>query len=244
MSRVTHRAATVDLSGILYRARTDSGPSRISMPTNVYDFKLEKTLDEKVLLQEVRAISGKAAKAAVRRSLRFHSTDRTFGTIFGSVITQQTTAHALPDDTYTRQIATAAAGQSFGAFIPQGLDPASWKATATTISAKALSGGKLVVYPPRGESALTPRTISLSATWLCTVQRRARRISTVWRASASACAIQAPYAVCEGVRGPWLRVYDRRAERSFLAPTGKNFAAGMSGGIAYVLDEHTIFTCG
>ena len=110
----------------------------------VYDFQLEKTLDEKVLLKKLEKSVEKGTKASL--DLKVGNTDRSFGTILGAEITRQH-KDGLPEDTITINC-TGAGGQSFGAFIPKGLTLRLCGDT-NDYYGKGLSGGKLVVFPPK-----------------------------------------------------------------------------------------------
>ena len=110
-------AAKVDLSAILENPYLEDKDQVIFQPDKAYDFQLEKTLDEKVLLKKLGTALKKGEKASV--SVEVSNTDRTFGTIFGAEITRQH-KNGLPEDTLTVNC-KGSGGQSFGAFIPKGL---------------------------------------------------------------------------------------------------------------------------
>ena len=88
------------------------------------------------------------------------------------------TAHYACQRTPTGSTATAAAGQSFGAFLPEGVLDAGWSGDANDYFGKGLSGGKLVVYPPKGSRLYSRTRTSSSATWRCMAPPAARRLST------------------------------------------------------------------
>ena len=138
---VTRRAASVDLSRILAGCGTAAERFR---PEDVYDFHLDKTVDERVLLKhlEKQLKRGKPGRLEIEIS----STDRTLGTIFGAEITRLH-GNTLPDDTYVIHC-TGGGGQSFGAFIPKGLT-LEVEGDSNDYFGKGLSGGKLIIYPPR-----------------------------------------------------------------------------------------------
>ena len=112
---------------------------------NVYDFQLEKTMDERVILKKLKT----ALESGQKRSLEIDvtNTDRTLGTIFGAEITREY-GDTLAQDTFTIKC-NGAGGQSFGAFIPKGLT-LELVGDSNDYFGKGLSGGKLIVYPPRG----------------------------------------------------------------------------------------------
>jgi glutamate synthase (ferredoxin) len=197
-------------------------------PQDTYDFHLENTLDMKVLMKRFKLNS----KAPQSVSLTVSNTDRAFGTIFGSEITRKY-GTSLPDDVYTVHC-TGAGGQSFGAFIPNGLT-LRLEGDCNDYMGKGLSGGKLVLYPPQGstfrpeENIIAGNVALYGATggraFICGVagERFAVRNSGAT-------------AVVEGV-GDHGCEYMTGGTVVVLGQTGKNFAAGMTGGIAYVLDE-------
>ena len=111
------RAATIDLTRILENPYAGKGQKVIFDPRQVYNFELEKTLDEKVLLKELRGALDKKQKRSIE--LDVGNTNRAFGTMFGSEITRRY-PEGLEEDTFTVKC-NGAGGQSFGAFIPKGL---------------------------------------------------------------------------------------------------------------------------
>ncbi|MDE6608197.1 MAG: glutamate synthase large subunit, partial [Lachnospiraceae bacterium] len=135
----------VDLSLILSNPYEPDKQKVTFDPKQVYDFGLEKTLDEKVLLKQL----DKAISAGQKRSIEVDvtNTDRAFGTILGSEITKRL-GDEVEEDTY-RVLCNGAGGQSFGAFIPKGLT-LELVGDSNDYFGKGLSGGKLVVYPPKG----------------------------------------------------------------------------------------------
>ena len=145
-------------------------------------------------------------------------------------------ARSLPDDTMHFKF-DGSAGQSFGAFLAKGVT-LELEGDANDYVGKGLSGGKLIVYPPE-EATFVPKRTSSSATSCCTAPPAARRSSAAAPPSASASATAAP-GRDRGRGRPRLRVHDRRSRRD-PGPTGRNFAAGMSGGVAYVLGRRRRF---
>ena len=227
--RITQRAETVDLSCILNNPYIDS-PERHFDPAKAYDFALEKTVDESVFLKKM----GKALKSGKPASmeLKISSTDRTLGTIFGSEITRLH-GDSLPEDTY-RIKCYGGGGQSFGAFIPKGLTM-ELEGDSNDYLGKGLSGGKIVVYPPKGSHFRADENIIIGNVALYGATAGKAFISGV--AGERFCVRNSgAYAVVEGV-GDHGCEYMTGGRVVVLGNTGKNFAAGMSGGIAYVLDE-------
>ncbi len=199
-------------------------------PKQVYDFALEKTLDEKVLLKKL----GSALATGEPKTLELDvtNTDRAFGTIFGAEITKRY-YNTLSDDTY-RVRCNGAGGQSFGAFIPNGLT-LELAGDSNDYFGKGLSGGKLVVYPPKGSTFKQDENVIIGNVALYGATSGKAFINGV--AGERFCVRNSgAAAVVEGV-GDHGCEYMTGGRVVVLGTTGKNFAAGMSGGIAYVLDE-------
>ena len=172
-------ADRVDLSQILNNPFAKAGEKVTFDPKDVYDFKLGATLDEKVLLKKFGPAMDKKEKKNVK--VEITNTDRTVGTILGAEITRKF-GTSLEPDTYTVQC-KGAGGQSFGAFIPKGLT-LELEGDSNDYFGKGLSGGKLVVYPPKARSINRKKTSS-SETLPSTAQRAVRRTSTVSQESVS-----------------------------------------------------------
>lgn len=224
------RQKEIDLSLILANPYRDSKVRHTFDPGQVYDFELEKTLDERVLLKQLR----KALDAGQKRSLEVDvsNTDRSVGTILGSEITRRC-GDDVPEDTYHVRC-TGAGGQSFGAFIPKGLT-LELVGDSNDYFGKGLSGGKLVVYPPAGSTFEAGENVIIGNVALYGATSGKAFINGV--AGERFCVRNSgAVAVVEGV-GDHGCEYMTGGRVVVLGPTGKNFAAGMSGGIAYVLDE-------
>ena len=225
---ITHRAETLDLSSILKNPWDGQGVHFV--PEAAYDFHLERTLDESVLLEKLgKTLKGKRGG---RLDLQVSSTDRTFGTRFGSEITRQC-GSSLPDDSYVITC-HGGGGQSFGAFIPKGLT-LELEGDCNDGLGKGLSGGKLILYPPKGSAFDPGENIIVGNVALYGATSGQAYINGV--AGERFCVRNSgATAVVEGV-GDHGCEYMTGGRVVILGPTGKNFAAGMSGGIAYVLDE-------
>ena len=139
------RAATLDLSQILQNPYEGTKTPMTYNPKKIYDFELEKTLDERVLVKELLPALEKHQKRSLEVDVT--NTNRTFGTIFGSEITRRY-PEGVEEDSYVIKC-TGAGGQSFGAFIPKGLT-LELVGDGNDYFGKGLSGGKLIVYPPKG----------------------------------------------------------------------------------------------
>ena len=224
-------AARIDLSAIL-AATPDEGSTFDK--TKVYDFELEKTIDEKVLLKDksIKAAisSGKKAKCDVN----IINTDRSFGTLLGADITRHHQG-GLKEDTIVLNC-SGAAGQSFGAFIPSGFT-LKLEGDANDYFGKGLSGGKLIVKAPENAAYEAEKNILAGNVTLygatsgeCYIAGKAGERFSVRNSGA--------YAVVEGV-GEHGCEYMTGGRVVVIGETGKNFAAGMSGGVAYVYDENS-----
>ena len=227
---LTERQKEIDLSQILANPYAGTKAKVTFDPKQVYDFELEKTLDEKVLLKQL----GKAIDAHQKRSIEVDvsNTDRAFGTILGSEITKRL-GDNVEEDTY-RVLCKGAGGQSFGAFIPKGLT-LELVGDSNDYFGKGLSGGKLIVYPPKGSRFKAEENIIIGNVALYGATSGKAFINGV--AGERFCVRNSgARAVVEGV-GDHGCEYMTGGCVVVLGRTGKNFAAGMSGGIAYVLDE-------
>ena len=226
---VNERAATVDLSPILNNPWAGQAKTHFD-PADVYDFKLENTVDLREL--EPRLGTALVEGRPGRLTLQVSSTDRAVGTILGSDVTR---LHGkdLPDGTFTVQC-TGGGGQSFGAFLPQGVTLA-LEGDANDYLGKGLSGGTIVVYPPK-ESPFDPAENILVGN-VALYGATSGRVFLCGAAGERFCVRNSgATAVVEGV-GDHGCEYMTGGVAVVLGPTGKNFAAGMSGGVAYVLDE-------
>ena len=221
------RLGTVSISALL-----DSGtdaPEHFD-PDAVYDFALEKTADMRVLLPAFEETLRTRVPKTVQVSVS--SVDRTFGTVLGSEITRRCGA-TLPDDTVVVE-ARGGGGQSFGAFIPRGMT-IRLTGDSNDYFGKGLSGGKLVLCLPKessinpGENIIVGNVALYGATGgEAYINGMAGERFCVRNSGARAVVEGVGDHGCEYMTGGCVVI---------LGPTGKNFAAGMSGGVAYVLDE-------
>ena len=227
---VNERAATVDLSAILNNPYVGTGAKTHFDPADVYDFQLEDTVDLKVLEKKLgRALQKGEPK---RLELAVSSTDRAVGTILGSDITRLHGSE-LTDGTFTVKC-TGGGGQSFGAFLPRGLT-LELEGDANDYLGKGLSGGKIVVYPPKNSAFVPEDNILVGNVALYGATSGTAFLNGV--AGERFCVRNSgAAAVVEGV-GDHGCEYMTGGRVVVLGPTGRNFAAGMSGGVAYVLDE-------
>ena len=226
------KASRIDLSQIINNPFVNSDEPQRFNPADVYNFELEKTIDEKVILKQLEpAFKNKKKKHSIEIDVT--NTDRSVGTIFGSEITKHFGDNTLEDDTFKVKC-NGAGGQSFGAFIPKGLT-LELVGDSNDYFGKGLSGGKLVVYPPKGSTFKRDENIIIGNVALYGATSGNAFISGV--AGERFCVRNSgAIAVVEGV-GDHGCEYMTGGRVAILGKTGKNFAAGMSGGIAYVLDE-------
>ena len=202
---------------------------------DLYDFKLAETLDEKVISKRLKKAFREGTPETIEIDIR--NTDRSVGTAFGSEITKRF-GDGLKEDTY-RVICNGSGGQSFGAFIPNGLT-LELKGDSNDYFGKGLSGGKLIIYPPSGSTFKAEENIIIGNVALYGATSGKAFINGV--AGERFCVRNSgATAVVEGV-GEHGCEYMTGGKVVILGDTGKNFAAGMSGGVAYVLDErHTLY---
>ena len=205
-------------------------------PKDTYDFELEKTVDMKTLLPKFEPYFNE--KKSHAETISISSTDRTVGTILSSVVIKQFN-NTLQDDTYTVHC-NGGAGQSFGAFVQKGIT-LDVHGDANDYFGKGLSGGKLIIQP-KNEAKFKPNEnviIGNVALYGATsgeayIRGMAGERFAVRNSGASA--------VVEGVGDHGLE-YMTGGTVVILGQTGKNLAAGMSGGIAYIYDpNHDLYT--
>ncbi|MCH5303469.1 MAG: glutamate synthase large subunit, partial [Ruminococcus sp.] len=223
---LSEREKSIDLSRILYAAENE----KIEYENkNNYDFELEKTPDEKLIKELSESFKSKKSKTV---TIDVKNTDRSLGTRTGSEITKNF-GTSLEEDTY-KIVCKGSGGQSFGAFIPSGLT-LELAGDSNDYFGKGLSGGKLVVYPPKNSKFKAEENIIIGNVALYGATSGKAFINGV--AGERFCVRNSgAVAVVEGV-GDHGCEYMTGGKVVILGSTGKNFAAGMSGGVAYVLDE-------
>lgn len=228
------KAEGVDLSDVIYRPDVPSDYGTYAQIEQ--DHGLEESLDNKVLLDICKPTleNGEPVEAIVP----IKNIDRTVGTILGSELTKKYGLDGLPDET-VRLHFNGSAGQSFGAFIPKYMTLI-LEGDSNDYLGKGLSGGKIIVYPPKGstfvpeENIITGNVAFYGATGGESYIRGLAGERFCVRNSGVR-------AVVEGV-GDHACEYMTGGRVVVLGPTGRNFAAGMSGGVAYVLDESGDFS--
>ncbi len=227
------KAQGLDFSAILHQPDVPAEVGRFGQIEQ--DHGLDKALDNTTLLKlcEPALEEGKTVKA----SLPITNQNRTVGTILGSEITRRYGAGGLMDDTIQLHF-TGSAGQSFGAFVPRGIT-LELEGDSNDYVGKGLSGGKIIVYPPKASTFKPEENIIIGNVALYGATSGEAYINGV--AGERFCVRNSGVqAVVEGV-GDHGCEYMTGGRVVVLGKTGRNFAAGMSGGVAYVLDEAGTF---
>lgn len=228
---LTDSQKQVDLSGILSNPCQGETEKVIFDPKQAYDFKLERTIDERVLIKQFSKAMASKTKRSIQVDVK--NTDRAFGTMLGSEITKRL-GDRLEEDTF-HVLCSGTGGQSFGAFVPKGLT-LELVGDSNDYFGKGLSGGKLIVYPPKGSRFKPEDNMIIGNVALYGATSGKAFINGV--AGERFCVRNSgAVTVVEGV-GDHGCEYMTGGRVVVLGRTGRNFAAGMSGGIAYVLDEH------
>ncbi len=223
------KARGVDFSAILHRPAV--GPEVAIRKVREQDHGLEKSLDMTTLIPMCREALETKTPVDIRLPIR--NVNRTVGTLLGHEVTSRYGGEGLPDDTIRIHF-TGSAGQSFGAFLPRGITLI-LEGDSNDYFAKGLSGGKIIVYPPR-EATFVPEENILVGN---VVLYGATGGEAYFRGVAGerfAVRNSGAFAVAEGV-GDHGCEYMTGGRVVVIGNTGRNFAAGMSGGIAYVLDH-------
>ena len=222
------KADTLNLDALLFRPYTDISVGHHFMKKQ--DHEMEKTLDMAKLVRMCKPALDEGKP--VRAKLFIKNTNRVTGTIVGSEISRRYGEKGLPEDTIRLSFA-GSAGQSFGAFIPRGLT-LTLEGDANDYAGKGLSGGKIIIYPPKEatfkaeDNVIIGNVAFFGATGgKAFVSGRAGERFCVRNSGATV--------VVEGVGNHGLE-YMTGGKAVILGKTGLNLAAGMSGGIAYVVD--------
>ena len=225
------KGANMDYSNILMK------PHNVHyIPSDTYDFKLNETIDEKVLLPKFEPYF--KAKTPHEETIDISSTDRTVGTILSSVVTKKFNT-SLKDDMYTIHC-NGGAGQSFGAFVQKGIT-LDVHGDANDYFGKGLSGGKLIIQPKENARFDASQNVIIGNVALYGATSGQAYIRGI--AGERFCVRNSgAKAVVEGCGDHGLE-YMTGGIVVILGKTGKNLAAGMSGGIAYVYDpDHDLYT--
>ncbi len=230
------KARKVDLARLLYRP--GEAESHAVRNVSTQDHKIDSVKDLSLIKMSQPAIE---SKMPVQLTLPICNTDRSVGAMLAGEVVRKCGSGALPDDT-VRVALKGSAGQSFGAFLVKGLT-FHLEGDANDYLGKGLSGGKIVVVPPKGavfqaeDNIIAGNTLLYGAT--------AGEVYINGRVGERFCVRNSgAVAVVEGV-GDHCCEYMTAGRTVVLGPTGRNFAAGMSGGVAYVWnkDENFDFFC-
>ena len=226
------KESKIDMSNILTNPYVGKNVPQHFHPKDAFDFKLAETIDETTIIPAMQEALAKKKKKTLK--LNVSNLNRTLGTLFGAEITRKY-YNTLEEDTFTLQC-KGSGGQSFGAFIPRGLT-LELEGDSNDYFGKGLSGGTLVVYPPKDAKFQADENIIIGNVALFGATSGKAFIAGV--AGERFCVRNSgATVVVEGV-GDHGCEYMTGGCAVILGKTSKNFAAGMSGGIAYVLDEES-----
>ena len=227
------KAAGLDFSNILYKP--EMGPEVGIFCSQEQDHGLEKSLDMTELVPLCKGALERREPVDIIFPIR--NTNRTVGTILGYEITKRHGAGGLPEDTIHIHF-NGSAGMSFGAFVPKGVTM-TLEGDSNDYLGKGLSGGKIIVYPPRASTFVPEENILIGNVALYGATGGEGYFRGI--AGERFCVRNSGvHAVVEGV-GDHGCEYMTGGRVVIIGKTGRNFAAGMSGGIAYVLDENEDF---
>ena len=222
----------LDLTNILHKA--DVPPEVAIRHVGKQDHGLEKALDNRLIESCQEAID---SKTAVKFDCKIQNINRTVGTMLSSAIAKRYGMSGLPEDTIQVKF-DGSAGQSFGAFLSNGVS-FTIEGEANDYVGKGLSGGRIVIYPPKSASFVPEENMIVGNV----VLYGAIAGEVYFRGLAGerfAVRNSGAYAVVEGIGDNGCE-YMTGGRVVVLGPTGRNFAAGMSGGIAYVWDKDNVF---
>ena len=230
---VTHwKAHGIDLSTILHQPDVPDSVGRRCLRSQ--DHGLEQALDTTLIEKCQNAIE---QRAPIEIELPIRNVNRTVGTMLGSKISRRWGAQGLPDDTIQIKF-TGSAGQSFGAFVPRGISM-TVEGDANDYFGKGLSGGHLVIRPPKQSTFTAEHNIIIGNVALYGATSGELFVRGV-AGERFAVRNSGAHAVVEAI-GDHGCEYMTGGRVIIIGPTGRNFAAGMSGGIAYVLDQDRTF---
>ena len=223
------KAQSVDLSALLARPQVPETVGRYHQKAQEHG--VDQTLDHQVLIPLCEPALARGER--VHAELPISNANRSVGTTLGHELTKRYGAAGLPEDTISLDL-KGSAGQSFGAFVPSGIT-LTLEGDSCDYVGKGLSGGKLIIYPPadakfRPEENIIIGNVALygATSGEAYVRGMAGERFCVRNSGARAVVEAVGDHGCEYMTGGRVVI---------LGPTGRNFAAGMSGGIAYVLDE-------
>lgn len=222
------KARGLDYSKILYRPEVDKNVGTYAQFPQ--DHGLRNSLDNQVLLELCEPALSRGER--VHATVAIHNTNRVVGTILGSEVTRRYGSEGLPDGTIHLHF-TGSAGQSFGAFVPKGIT-LELEGDGNDYVGKGLSGGRIMVYPSRKATFKAEENIIIgnvafygATSGEAFIRGMAGERFCVRNSGVNAVVESVGDHGCEYMTGGRVIV---------LGSTGRNFAAGMSGGVAYILD--------
>ena len=227
------KAKGIDLSSILYSPTLPSRVARRKMQAQ--DHGLDKALDHQLIAKAAPALE---SKTPVTGSFAIRNVHRTVGAMLGGEIARRYGSAGLPDGTIHFRF-TGSAGQSFGAFVPNGVT-LELEGDSNDYLGKGLSGGRIIAYPPKTSSFLPEESILVGNVVLYGATTGEAFLNGI-AGERFAVRNSGATAVVEGV-GDHGCEYMTNGTVIVLGSTGRNFAAGMSGGIAYVYDDQGDFS--
>jgi glutamate synthase (NADPH) large chain len=222
----------LDLSGILSLPAESANNAMHCV--DIQDHKIDHVLDRELIIEAEKALSDKQPVVIVRP---IHNTDRTIGAMLSGKIATMYGSAGLPEGTISCRF-KGSAGQSFGAFLSPGIE-LYLEGDSNDYLGKGLSGGRIIVVPPVGSTFEPDKNIIIGNTVLYGATRGEIYISGV-AGERFGVRNSGANAVVEGV-GNHCCEYMTGGRVVVLGTTGSNFAAGMSGGIAYVFNENGDF---
>jgi glutamate synthase (NADPH/NADH) large chain len=226
------KAKGIDLSSILYSPTLPSRVARRRMQAQ--DHGLNQALDHVLIDKAKPALE---SKTPVTGNFAIRNVHRTVGAMLGGQIARRYGSEGLPDETIHFRF-RGSAGQSFGAFVPNGVT-LELEGDANDYLGKGLSGGRLIVYPPKTSSFLPEESILVGNVVLYGATTGEAFLNGI-AGERFAVRNSGATAVVEGV-GDHGCEYMTNGLAIILGPTGRNFAAGMSGGLAFIYDEQGDF---
>ncbi len=222
------KAKGLDFSKILYKPDVPKEVGQYAQMAQ--DHGIENSLDEKVLLKLCEPAL--ARKEKVRAEVKIRNVNRVAGTIVGSELTRRHGAEGLPDDTIHIKF-NGSAGQSLGAFIPRGMT-LELEGDANDYVGKGMSGGKIMIYPPKNSTFKAEENMIIGNVALYGATAGEAYFSGM--AGERFCVRNSGVSTVVESVGDHGCEYMTGGKVVILGLTGRNFAAGMSGGIAYLLD--------
>jgi glutamate synthase (ferredoxin) len=222
------KARGLDLTQILHQPDMPAEVARRRVVAQ--DHGLDRALDRTTLIPLAKAAIEEGKSVELKLPVR--NVNRTVGTMLGYEVTTRWGAHGLPDDTIRVRF-SGSAGQSFGAFVPRGITFA-LEGDSNDYFGKGLSGGKLIVFPPRAATFVPEENIIIGNVALYGATSGEAYVRGV-AGERFAVRNSGVAAVVEGI-GDHGCEYMTGGRVVIIGRAGRNFAAGMSGGVAYVLD--------